>query len=107
MDDRFLAQLSAAAAHLGVISCGGGGRTALVTLRTHDGRVFSFDEDLAGIRRAVELTDADGLWSDTADAPSLAGRLRLFSVHLYEAVETAPAGAHRLSCHSYGVVAAP
>ncbi|WAP50778.1 hypothetical protein OL239_12260 [Arthrobacter sp. ATA002] len=101
---RFLTQLSAAAAHLGVIESEGGGGAARVSLRSNDGRLFSFDEDAAGIHRAVERIDAGGLWPGE-DASSAAIKLRLFSVHLDEALETAPGDAHRLSLRSYGVVA--
>ena len=102
--DRFLAALCAAAAHLGTIAAEGGGGSARVRLRTCKGREFVFDEDLAGTYRAVEGISAEGLFSGE-EIPPGAAKLRLFSVHLYEALETAPPGAHRLALHSYGVVA--
>ena len=103
MEEPFLQQLSAAVASMGLISSDGGG--SAVSLHAYDGRVFCFDTDLAGMRAAVERTDTSGLWPGTDDETPLTAKLRLFSVHLYEALETAPADAVHLSFRHYGIVA--
>jgi hypothetical protein len=54
---------------------------------------------LAEILEAVQRTDSSGLFD------SLDGPLRLFSVHIMEALELAPDGATRLELREYGVVA--
>lgn len=102
--DPFLEELSAVTAHLGQISAEGLGWSACVSLSTTSGRQFRFEGNLGDLHRAVERTDAKGLWSGE-DSSSLEVKLRLFSVHLQEAVETAPEGARGLRFLSFGVVA--
>ena len=101
---RFLNQLSSAMAPLGEISVEGAGWSARVVLSTTSGRHLRFEGNLGDLHRAVQKTNADGLWPGE-DASSLDVKLRLFSVHLYEAIATAPEGARRLRFQSYGVVA--
>lgn len=90
--------------HLGQISAEGLGWSACVSLSTTSGRQFRFEGNLGDLHRAVERTDAEGLWPGE-EASSLEVKLRLFSVHLQEAIATAPEGARRLRFQSYGVVA--
>jgi hypothetical protein len=66
---------------------GAGSRPALLT---PDGRRFVFAQTLAQMHAAVSRIDGEVL-SDPADSSPLEGQLRLFSVHVWEAVETAPA----------------
>ena len=102
---QFLNKLNAVCSHLGQITAEGTGSASTVTLDTNDGRTFAFEGHLGDIYHAVDKTDASGLWPGE-DATSIEVKLRLFSVHLYEAIETAPKGARTLELHSYGVVAA-
>lgn len=102
---HFLDQLSSSMSHLGQISAEGLGWSACVSLSTTSGRQLRFEGNLGDLHRAVERTDAKGLWPGE-DSSSLDVKLRLFSVHLDEALETAPEGARRLRFLSCGVVAA-
>ena len=102
--DHFLAMLSAVCSHLGRMSAEGSGGTATVTVQAVDGREMVFAGNLSEVYEAVEKTDASGLWPGEDDT-SIEVKLRLFSVHLHEAIETAPYDARSLSLRSYGVVA--
>lgn len=102
--DDFAAQLSVVTEGLGEIMLHGEGESATVVMRVAGSRTLMFEGTLRDLYRAVEATDATGLYSDE-EASSLTGRLKLFSVHLEEALETAPRGARYLEYRSFGLVA--
>ncbi len=102
--DHFLAELVAVTADIARISVEGQGGSARVIVHAMDGRQLPFEGTLADLYRAVENTDAEGLYPDE-DASSVDTKLKLFSVHVLEALDTAPAGATRLTFRHFGVVA--
>ncbi|RJT95240.1 hypothetical protein D6T65_16745 [Arthrobacter frigidicola] len=68
------------------------------------GRRFVFAQTLAQMHAAVSRIDGEVL-SDAADSSPLEGQLRLFSVHVMEALDTAAGDATTLRITSSGVVA--
>ncbi|MBJ2122306.1 hypothetical protein I6N91_15085 [Arthrobacter sp. MSA 4-2] len=69
-----------------------------------DGRRFVFAQTLAQTHAAVSRIDGEVL-ADPADSSPLEGQLRLFSVHVWEALATAPGDAGTLRITSSGVTA--
>lgn len=97
--EKFVADLRRMTTEDGELETDGFNAFSRVSIVARDGRRFVFDADLEHVRRTVERTDADGSFGG-AD-----GSLRLFSVHVMEALEMAPDGATRLELREYGVVA--
>ncbi|CAA9264808.1 MAG: hypothetical protein AVDCRST_MAG83-3199 [uncultured Arthrobacter sp.] len=81
-----------------------GGADSRPALLSPDGRRFVFAQTLAQMHAAVSRIDGEVL-SDPADSSPLEGQLRLFSVHIWEALETAAGDAGTLRITYYGVVA--
>ncbi len=79
-----------------------GGAGSHPVLLSPDGRRFVFAQTLAQMYRAISRIDGEVL-SDPADPSPLEGQLRLFSVHVMEALDTAPSGAGTLRITSFGV----
>lgn len=77
---------------------------ANLTFVTGSGRRFTFRASLDEVFDAVEKLDGEIL-SDAEDCSPLLGQLRLFSVHVEEAVELASEDAVHLELRSSGVVA--
>jgi hypothetical protein len=73
-----------------------------VWLDTADGREFSFKESLAGISDAVTAYDSD-IMSDPDDGMPITGQLRLFAIHVREAIDTSDDGGHVLVFTGWGV----
>ncbi|TDK26375.1 hypothetical protein E2F48_04015 [Arthrobacter crusticola] len=102
--DHFIAALSDVTTDVARISVEGEGGSAQVIVQAPNGRKLPFDGTLDDVYTAVENTDAEGLYPGE-DASSIDTKLKLFSVHIYEALETAPDNATLLRLRSFGVKA--
>ncbi|MFB0834255.1 hypothetical protein ACX8Z9_14560 [Arthrobacter halodurans] len=97
--EKFVSDLRRMTSEDGDLESDGLDALSRVSIVGRDGRRLVFDAGLAKILEAVQRIDSSGLF-DSPDGP-----LRLFSVHLMEALEMAPDGATRLELREYGVVA--
>jgi hypothetical protein len=102
--DHFIAALSDVTTDIARIFVEGEGGSAQVIVQAMNGRQLPLDGTLDDVYTAVENTDADGLYSGK-DVSSIDTKLKLFSVHIYEALETASGSAKRLSLRPSGVKA--
>lgn len=73
-----------------------------VWLRAADGREFSFKESLASIWDALTAYDSE-IMSELDDETALSGQLRLFALHVREAVDTSVADGLVLVFTEWGV----
>lgn len=97
--EKFVSDLRRITSEDGDLETDGLDALSRVSIVGRDGRRLVFDAGLAQILEAIQRIDSSGL-SDSPDGP-----LRLFSVHLMEALKRAPDGATRLELREYGVVA--
>ncbi|NYD77221.1 hypothetical protein [Arthrobacter cupressi] len=101
---RFISQLKYVLSNDGRVDVEGADGQATVAFTTRDGRRFDFRASLDEIYRLVELNDSEIL-SRAEDSSPLEAQLRLFSVHVWEAVETAADDARFFEVRDFGVVA--
>jgi acyl transferase domain-containing protein len=87
----------------GMLEVDGGARSRPALL-SPDGRRFVFAQTLAQMHAAVSRIDGEVL-SSPADSSPLEGQLRLFSVHVWEALEAAAGDAGTLRITASGVAA--
>ncbi|OUM39955.1 hypothetical protein [Arthrobacter sedimenti] len=101
---NFVSDLRSVLASAGTLRVIGEGGAASVSLRTDDDREYTFMGSLADIYTAVSRNDPEIL-SRASDKSVMEGQLRLFSVHVEEAIDTASTDAHLLELKSFGIVA--
>ncbi|WP_120522861.1 hypothetical protein [Arthrobacter celericrescens] len=100
--EEFLSRLRYVLSLDGTIESSGMGGGAQVTFVGLEGRRFEFIQSLGQIYSAVGRLDSEVL-ADPQDISDMQAQLRLFSVHVKEAVETAPDGARFFEVRSSGV----
>ncbi|MDQ1058643.1 hypothetical protein QFZ23_002544 [Arthrobacter globiformis] len=105
--DNFAAELSAGMVDVGTIRCEWRGSDATLFIDAQDfsgaRREFRFAESLREIESAITIDEATwrSIW---ADRSLKAASIAMFSVHVQEAVATAPAGASVLRLVPGGVI---
>jgi hypothetical protein len=107
--DNFAAELSAGMVDAGTIRCDWRGSDATVFIDAEDFRgarsELRFAQWLREIQSAITIDEAT--WRSTWPYRSLtAASIGMFSIHVQEAIATAPAGARVLRLVPYGVIAA-
>jgi hypothetical protein len=100
----FIAQLKYVLSPDGRVEVKGEDGRATVAFVTQAGRRFDFRENVDEIYTLVERSDSEIL-SSPEDRSPLGAQLRLFSVHVGEAVATAADDARFFEVRNYGVVA--
>jgi hypothetical protein len=106
--DNFAAELSAGMVDVGTIRCEWRGSDATVFIDAQDfsgaRSEFRFAESLREIQPAITIDEAT--WRSTWPDRSLqAASSAMLSIHVQEAIATAPAGATVLHLVPYGVIA--
>lgn len=102
--DYFVRALTAVLSPVGAIEVDGSNGQAKVAFVTPLGRRLTFLASLDELYAAVEQTDGEVL-SQPDDPSPLEGKLRLFSVHVEEAIDIANDTAQNLELRRYGVIA--
>lgn len=78
------------------------GPAGRVWLLTPDGREFLFEASLAGILDGISVNDPE-IMSHPDDETPFSGQLRLFAIHVQEAIDTSGDGGRLLEFTKYGV----
>lgn len=99
---EFVRAMRAALTWCGTLRIDEEGPAGQVWLLTLDGLEFSFTAPLAGIFDAVSAIDSE-IMADPDDDTSISGQLRLFAIHVQEAVDTSGGGERLLKFTEYGV----
>lgn len=101
---EFVSALRAALIWCGTIRVDEEGPTGQVWLFTPDGREFSFKAPLAGILDGISVNDPE-IMAHPDDETPLSGQLRLFAIHVQEAIDTSGGGERLLEFTQYGIEA--
>lgn len=96
--------MRAALAWSGTLRISEEGPAGQVRLRTSDGREYAFDAPLAGILEGISANDPE-IMAHPDDEIALSGQLRLFAIHVQEAIDTSGGGERLLQFTEYGVEA--
>ena len=99
---EFVRAMQAALVWCGTLRVDEEAPTGRAWLQAAEGRQFSFKESLAGIWDALTTYDSE-IMSEPDDETALSGQLRLFAVHVREAVDTSLADGLVLVFTEWGV----
>ena len=99
---EFVSEMRAALVRLGTLRVSEDGPAGEVSLLTGDGREFTFEVPLAGIIERVSVNDLEIMAHPDNENP-LIGQLRLFAIHVEEAIDTWEGGGRLLAFTKYGV----
>jgi hypothetical protein len=99
---EFVRAMQAALVLCGTLRVDKEATTGRAWLQAADGREFSFKESLAGIWDALTAYDSE-IMSEPDDETALSGQLRLFAIHVREAVDTSVADGLALAFTQWGV----
>jgi hypothetical protein len=99
---EFISEMRAALVRVGTLRVSEEGPLGEVALLTGDGRNFTFEAPLAGIIEGVSVNDLE-IMAHPDDETPLIGQLRLFAIHVEEAIDTWEGGVRLLEFTKYGV----